>query len=51
MGGAVTIGPGKIVDEDLKMKIRSHNDIQKENENTKNFKSAIKFYNECADRA
>jgi hypothetical protein len=35
MGGAVTVGPGKIVDEDLKMKIRSHMDIQKENENTK----------------
>ena len=27
MGGAVTVGPGKIVDEDLKMKIRSHMDI------------------------
>jgi len=27
MGGAVTVGPGKIVDEELKERIRSHLDI------------------------
>lgn len=27
IGGAVTVGPGKIVDKDLKEKIRSHIDI------------------------
>ena len=35
VGGAVTIGPGKIVDESLKEKIRSHLDMQKERENTR----------------
>lgn len=30
MGGAVTSGPGKIVSEELKEKIRSHEDITKD---------------------
>lgn len=51
LGGPVTIGPGKIVSEELKEKIRSHLDIQKERENTCHLKNAIKFYTECATRA
>jgi len=48
MGGAVTIGPGKIVSEEINERIRSHLDIQKERENTRHLKPAIKFYTECA---
>jgi len=44
----VTIGPGKIVAEELKEKIRSHLDIQKERENTRHLKPALKFYGELA---
>lgn len=51
MGGAVTVGPGKIVDEELKERIRSHLDIQKDRDNTRHLKPAIKFYTECAQRA
>jgi hypothetical protein len=51
LGGPVTYGPGKIVDEQLSEKIRSHLDIQKERENTRHFKPAVKFYSECAARA
>lgn len=51
MGGAVTVGPGMIVAEELKEKIRSHLDIQKERENTRHLKPAVKFYTECAARA
>lgn len=50
-GGAVTTGPGKIVAEELKEHIRSHLDIQKERENTRHLKPAIKFYQDCATRA
>jgi hypothetical protein len=51
LGGAVTTGPGKIVDEVLSEKIRSHLDIQKERENTRHLKPAVKFYGDCAARA
>jgi len=51
LGGAVTVGPGQIVGEELKEKIRSHLDIQKERENTRHLSNAIKFYTECATRA
>lgn len=51
MGGAATYGPGKIVDEKLSEKIRSHLDIQKERENTRHLKPALKFYNDIAVRA
>jgi protein transport protein SEC23 len=44
MGGAITYGPGMIVNQSLKERIRSHLDIQQEKENTKNLKNAIKFY-------
>lgn len=51
VGGAATYGPGKIVDEKLSEKIRSHLDIQKEKENTRHLKPALKFYLDCATRA
>lgn len=51
MGGAVTVGPGKIVAEELNEKIRSHLDIQKDRENTRHLKPAVKFYTECSQRA
>jgi protein transport protein SEC23 len=44
MGGPITYGPGLIVSQSLKERIRSHMDIQQEKENTKNLKDAIKFY-------
>ena len=50
-GGAVTSGPGKIVAEELKEHIRSHLDIQKERENTRHLKPALKFYQDLAARS
>lgn len=47
----MTAGPGKIVDEKLSEKIRSHLDIQKERENTRHIKAATTFYGNCAARA
>ena len=44
LGGAVTIGPGMIVGEQLKEYIRSHLDIEKEKPNTKYLKPAVQFY-------
>lgn len=51
LGGAVTYGPGKIVAEEFKEKIRSHLDIEKERDNTRHLKAATKFYTDCAMRA
>lgn len=51
MGGPITYGPGMIVSQSLKERIRSHLDIQQEKENTKHLKSAIKFYQGLADRS
>jgi protein transport protein SEC23 len=51
MGGPITYGPGLIVSQSLKERIRSHMDIQQEKENTKNLKDAIKFYQGLADRS
>jgi protein transport protein SEC23 len=51
MGGPITSGPGMIVSRALTDRIRSHLDIQKEHENTKHLKSAIKFYQGLADRS
>ena len=47
-GGAVSVGPGMIVSEELKEHIRSHLDIQKNRENTKYLKPAVKFYTDLA---
>ena len=51
LGGPVTVGQGKIVDLETSVKLRSHLDLQKEAENTKHFKPAVKFYGEIAQRA
>lgn len=51
VGGPVTYGPGMIVSETLQEKIRSHLDIQKEKENTKHLKKAVKYYQDLAVRA
>lgn len=51
IAGAVTHGPGKIVGEPLTEHIRGHLDIQKERDNTKYLKPAMKFYNDIAARA
>ena len=51
IGGAATYGPGKIVDGKLSERIRSHLDIQKDRDNAKHYKPAIKYYGELALRA
>jgi protein transport protein SEC23 len=51
VGGPVTYGPGMIVSETLQEKIRSHLDIQKEKDNTKHLKKAVKYYQDLAMRA
>lgn len=51
VGGPATYGPGMIVSEDLQEKIRSHLDIQKERDNTKYLKKAIKYYGDLSTRA
>ncbi|XP_018496150.1 protein transport protein Sec23A [Galendromus occidentalis] len=48
-GGACTQGPGMIVSEELKMTIRSHHDIQKDN--AKYMRKAQKHYEALAQRA
>lgn len=42
IGGPCTIGPGMVVDEDLKNTIRSHHDIEKDN--ARHMKKAVKVY-------
>lgn len=49
MGGPCTLGPGMIIDDDLKNTIRSHHDIEKDN--CKYMKKAIKHYQGLAQRA
>eukprot|EP00931_Biecheleriopsis_adriatica_P086355 TRINITY_DN61048_c0_g1_i1.p1 TRINITY_DN61048_c0_g1~~TRINITY_DN61048_c0_g1_i1.p1 ORF type:complete len:779 (+),score=200.31 TRINITY_DN61048_c0_g1_i1:55-2337(+) len=51
VGGPCNVGPGMVVGEELKETIRSHLDLQKENENAKYTKKAIKFYASLATRA
>lgn len=51
VGGPVTYGPGMIVSDSLQEKIRSHLDIQKERDNTKYLKKAVKYYTDLAARA
>lgn len=51
LGGAPNIGDGKIVSTELKETIRNFVDFQKNNDNTKYFKSASEYYNNLAVRA
>lgn len=49
LGGPCTVGPGIIVDEDLKNTIRTHHDIEKDN--AKYMKKATDFYVRLATKA
>lgn len=49
VGGACTVGPGMIIDDELKNTIRSHHDIEKDN--IKYMKKAVKHYQSLAQRA
>ena len=49
IGGPCTVGPGMIVDDELKNTIRSHHDIDKDN--VKYMKKAIKHYQAIATKA
>ena len=51
VGGPVTYGSGMIISDSLQEKIRSHLDIQKERDNTKYLKKAVKYYGDLAARA
>lgn len=48
-GGPATEGPGNVVSTELRERIRSHHDIDKDN--VKHFKRATKFYDALAKRA
>ncbi|GLV40188.1 Secretory 23 [Carabus blaptoides fortunei] len=49
LGGACSQGPGQVLNDDLKLPIRSHHDIHKDN--AKYMKKAIKHYEGLAMRA
>lgn len=49
LGGPCTVGPGIIVDDDLKNTIRTHHDIEKDN--AKYMKKATEFYTRLAAKA
>lgn len=51
MGGPITFGPGAIVSQSLKERIRSHLDIQKQADNTKHLEASIKYFQGLADRS
>lgn len=46
LGGPCTVGPGMVIDDDLKNTIRTHNDIEKDN--AKYMKKAAEFYKSLA---
>jgi protein transport protein SEC23 len=48
VGGPCTLGPGKVVDRDLKEVMRSHTDLQKGN--APHFQNGCTFYRTIADR-
>lgn len=49
LGGPCTVGPGMIVDDELKNTIRTHHDIDKDNASY--MKKAIEYYNQLANKA
>jgi len=49
IGGPCTVGPGMIIDDELKNTIRSHHDIEKDN--IKYMKKAVKHYQAIAAKA
>lgn len=50
-GGVCTTGPGQIVGPSLSEVIRHHLDLQKDTDNAKHVKKALRYYTELADRA
>ena len=50
-GSPCNIGMGKIVNLSLKETIRNYLDFEKRNDNIKNFKEAVNYYQSIADRA
>lgn len=44
VGNPCTIGPGQMIDLELKYNLRGYLDIQKEDESCKHMKKATKFY-------
>eukprot|EP00762_Andalucia_godoyi_P002942 ANDGO_04183.mRNA.1 Protein transport protein SEC23 len=50
-GGACTVGPGMIVEEDLSKPIRSHSDIEKNKTPASLVKPATKYFTTLAERA
>lgn len=51
VGGPCNFGPGMVVGEELAETIRSHLDLQRENNNAKYTKKALKYYTSLATRA
>lgn len=51
VGGPCNVGPGMVVGEELAETIRSHLDLQKEKQNARHTKPALKFYSSLASRA
>ncbi|XP_044013279.1 protein transport protein Sec23A isoform X2 [Aphidius gifuensis] len=49
LGGPCSQGPGQVVTDELRLPIRSHHDIQKDN--AKHMKKATKHYDNLAERA
>jgi protein transport protein SEC23 len=50
-GGPCNVGPGMVVGEEMSEHMRSHLDLQKENQNAKHVKKALKYYTSLAGRA
>jgi len=51
VGGPCNVGPGTVVGEELAETIRSHLDLQKDNNNARHTKKALKYYTTLASRA
>ncbi|EPR59669.1 Sec23/Sec24 trunk domain-containing protein [Toxoplasma gondii RUB] len=51
VGGACTSGPGQVVDLSLCESIRHHLDLQKDNNNARFVKKALKYYTQLANQA
>mmetsp|Transcript_15014 Transcript_15014/g.34197 ORF Transcript_15014/g.34197 Transcript_15014/m.34197 type:complete len:751 (+) Transcript_15014:63-2315(+) len=49
-GGACDVGPGMVVSEQLSETIRSHSDLEKDNDNARHSSSAAQFYSSLAQR-
>lgn len=50
-GGSSTVGPGTIVDPALKEPLRSHHDVDANNQVARHYKSACRYYEKLAKRS